>query len=136
MDEVDVAWGVVAAVVADAAQAFLLRAFGDRALTLPDELGGGGVDFFGDATAHIQKSTNAAYRNPSKMSACCIYLFEATYAPSALELEQVAIFKLFKDCDLRQLPRLVIEHITSATTKGGWSCFNNMASTQMLYASD
>ena len=50
MDEVDVAWGVVTAVVAGAAQAALLGAFGDQAFTLPDELGGGGVDFFGDAT--------------------------------------------------------------------------------------
>ena len=37
--------------MADALQAFLLRAFGDQALALPDELGGGGVDFFGDPTA-------------------------------------------------------------------------------------
>ena len=32
-------------------QAFLLRAFGDQAFALPDELGGGAVDFFGDASA-------------------------------------------------------------------------------------
>ena len=37
--------------MADAAQALFLHAFGDQALALPDELGGGGVDFFGDATA-------------------------------------------------------------------------------------
>ena len=36
--------------MAGAAQAALLGAFGDQAFTLPDELGGGGVDFFGDAT--------------------------------------------------------------------------------------
>ena len=37
--------------MADAAQALFLHAFGDQALALPDELGGGAVDFFGDASA-------------------------------------------------------------------------------------
>ena len=37
--------------MADAAQALFLHAFGDQALALPDELGGGGVDFFGDSAA-------------------------------------------------------------------------------------
>ena len=37
--------------MADAAQALFLHAFGNQALALPDELGGGGVDFFGDSAA-------------------------------------------------------------------------------------
>ena len=37
--------------MADAVQALLLGAFGDQAFALPDELGGGAVDFFGDASA-------------------------------------------------------------------------------------
>ena len=37
--------------MAVASQAFLLGAFSDQALALPDELGGGAVDFFGDASA-------------------------------------------------------------------------------------
>ena len=37
--------------MAEAVAAFLLGAFGDQAFALPDELGGGAVDFFGDASA-------------------------------------------------------------------------------------
>ena len=37
--------------MADVAHAFLLGAFGDQAFALSDELGGGAVDFFGDAPA-------------------------------------------------------------------------------------
>ena len=36
--------------MADASQAFLLGAFSDQALALPDELGGGAVDFFADTS--------------------------------------------------------------------------------------